>query len=142
MNLMRRRQSPHRWMAPRGGGSASSAGRALSVAVLCTAGMVLAACAQPIANERVELFQSMGSRQCSGGGRTLAALVDPLRAAGVEVLRAECGHDGRMRVALCGAADGRIAIVEIRPAQLAQAQALGFSPLRQLPQAHRVADCR
>lgn len=109
------------------------------LAATCAA---LAACAQPPAPQaRVELFKSLGSRQCSGGGSTLDALTAALRRAGVEVLQAECGHDGRMRAAMCDLPDGRIAIVAVPAAQREAALALGYAPLDAMAQAARTGAC-
>jgi hypothetical protein len=56
----------------------------------------------------------------------------------VPVLAVGCGTDGRMRPMVCGAADGRIAIIEIPAEHLAAADRLGFKPLTALPAARRL----
>jgi hypothetical protein len=83
----------------------------------------------------VAIAQSLGSRQCEGGGSTPQALAQTLRAAGLTVLSESCAHDGRMRPAVCGAPDGRLAVFEVPGEQLARAQALGFVALSTLPDA-------
>jgi hypothetical protein len=85
----------------------------------------------------VAVVRSLGTRQCEAGGTTPAALAQKLRDAGLSPLAPGCAHDGRMRPAVCGAPDGRLALVEIPHAQLARAQALGFVALSTLPEARR-----
>jgi len=99
--------------------------------------LLLPACAG-VAAPPLEVYQSLGSRQCERGGRTPAELAELLRAAGVPVQAVGCGHDGRMRPMVCGAADGRIAIIAIPAEQLATAEQLGFWPLSALPDARRL----
>jgi len=84
-------------------------------------------------------YKYVGSVQCTGGGTSLTELQLQLTGAGIQVLGATCGVDGNLYAAVCGGADGRIAIFEI-PAQQAQAaSALGFMPLADLPAATEVA---
>ena len=64
-----------------------------------------------------------------------------LKAAGVAVAAARCASDGRMRVAVCGAADGRLNAFEVPAAAMAAAQKAGFQPLKNLPDA-QFTDCR
>jgi hypothetical protein len=85
----------------------------------------------------VWIAQSLGSRQCEDGGRTPQAMAQALRDAGIGVLAVACGHDGRMRPAVCGGPDGRLALVEIAGEQRERAQALGWVPLAGLPEAQR-----
>ena len=86
----------------------------------------------------VRMFKSQGSVQCSGGGTSVAALAQQLQAAGVEVISSSRGTDGRMRIAMCGAADGRIGIFEVPARNADAAAALGFAPLSRLPSAQVV----
>lgn len=106
---------------------------------LLIAAVLLAACAGPAprpADEApVRVYKSAGSRQCSGGGQSLAEMRGQLESAGLRVLSATCGADGRARMAMCGAADGRIGILEIPAAQADTAAALGYAPLERLPEA-------
>lgn len=101
----------------------------------------LAACAVDptpgVAAERVSMARSTGAVQCSGGGRTLEETRRQLADAGVQVLSASCGHDGRMHPMMCGRSDGSLHIVEIPASQAAAAAALKFVPLSQLPEARR-----
>ena len=65
-------------------------------------------------------------------------LLGQLAPAGVEVISSSCGTDGRMRIAMCGAADGRIGIFEVPARNADAAAALGFAPLSRLPSAQVV----
>lgn len=90
--------------------------------------------------ERVSVSKSLGSVQCQpGSGITLSALQSELEAADIKVLGSSCGSNGRIYPAVCGASNGRIGILEILPAHLSKAAALGFVPLSDLPDATRVA---
>jgi hypothetical protein len=103
---------------------------------LLLVGGVLVGCsglrAQP---EVVAVWKSLGSRQCSGGSTSVESLASQLRQAGVAVHAAACGHDGRMRPAVCGQPDGRIGLFDIAAADLDRATALGFRPRAGLPDA-------
>lgn len=83
------------------------------------------------------VYKDMGSRQCSGGGISLAVLIRQLSDAGVPVTTASCGSDGRMYPAMCDAPDGRIGIMEVPEAKVTDAIALGFAPLSNLPYASK-----
>ncbi len=87
----------------------------------------------------VSVVKSTGSVQCTGGGRTLAALQAELTGAGVSVSGASCGHDGMIRPAVCGATDGTVGIFEVPAAQRAQAEALNFTLLSAAPATVRSA---
>ena len=93
------------------------------------------------AQTTAKVFKSLGSVQCSRGGADPASLARQLTDAGVAVRNSACGSDGRMRAAMCGANDGRIAIFEVDSADLAAAARLGFAPLANLPEA-QVSPCR
>lgn len=82
-----------------------------------------------------QVFKTMGSLQCSGGGVSLSALQAQLTAANVEVRSAACGTDGMFPPAVCGAPDSRIGIFEISPSQAEAAAAAGFKPLSTAPTA-------
>jgi hypothetical protein len=85
----------------------------------------------------VTLYKYAGSRQCSGGGISPEDARRALAAAGVQVLEAGCGADGRMHTASCGGADGRIVIVKVAARDAAAARGQGFAPLSELPDAAR-----
>jgi D-arabinose 1-dehydrogenase-like Zn-dependent alcohol dehydrogenase len=117
--------------------------RALPCTTLMLAAVWGAACSTVAApapesvSTPMAVAHSLGSRQCEAGGTTPQALAERLREAGVSVATWGCGHDGRMRPAVCGAGNGQIAVLEIDPAQLAQARQLGFTPLVDWPDARR-----
>lgn len=85
----------------------------------------------------VEIYKYQGSRQCEGGGVSLASMQQQLQMSGVQVKGSACGMDGRMYPAFCGGADGRINIFTVsgNTANLALGQ--GFSVLNDLPGAQR-----
>lgn len=89
------------------------------------------------ASGTVEIYRSLGSKQCEGGGKTAAQLRAELEAAKVRVREANCGRDGRMHPAMCGAGDGKIAIFLIDAHDLPRARAAGYGPLADLPDARR-----
>lgn len=103
-----------------------------ALALAAAAGAACSTMAAPLAVAR-----SLGTRQCESAGATPQALAQALRDAGLEVRAVACGHDGRMRPAVCGAPDGRLAIVDIPGDQAARAQALGWVPLADLRDAQR-----
>lgn len=82
-----------------------------------------------------------GARQCEAVGnraRDLQAAVEQLKAQGVTVKSASCGHDGLMRVALCGAATGDLFIVEVQGVSDARMRQASYSPMRDWPQAREM----
>ena len=91
--------------------------------------------------DTVEVFKSLGSMQCTGGGSTPEALRGQLSGAGVAVVATSCGSDGLAYPAMCGAPDGAIAIFEVPASQLQAAQSLSFAPLSSAPAARKSA-CR
>ena len=84
------------------------------------------------------VFKSTGSVQCAEGGTDLSTFARQLEAAGLKVISSACGSDGRMRVAMCGAPDGRVAIFELSSADAQSSAKLGFAPLSKLPDAQLV----
>lgn len=85
----------------------------------------------------VSVYLSLGSRQCQEGGRTVSEVQKLLTDAGVRVLSSSCGTDGMAYPAVCGAPDGRIAILEVPADQVEAARKAGFSLLSQRPRAQR-----
>lgn len=83
----------------------------------------------------VNVYKYVGSKQCSGGGTPLATMMRQLSDAGISAMNVNCGTDGRMYPAMCGAPDGRIGILEVPEAKISAAGALGFAPLSSLPEA-------
>ncbi|GGC15291.1 hypothetical protein GCM10007205_25280 [Oxalicibacterium flavum] len=114
-----------------------------SLAVFASA-VCLSACGVPQKTDVqsvVRVFQSFGTTQCSAADVDLASALRGLKDAGIRVIDASCGVDGLMRVAMCGAGDGRIAIAEIDAGDLQRAQDLGFALLNSAPEA-KVVPCR
>ena len=85
----------------------------------------------------ISVYQSLGSRQCIGGGDTLSTLQARLVLTGIQVLAASCGHDGQAYAAVCGGPDDNIGIFDVPSSQLALAARLSFAPLSDLPNAFR-----
>ncbi len=109
-----------------------------SLAVILVAGALNACGGGDSAPEAAELYVPMGSLQCTGGGTPLPEWERRLTAAGVQVLASSCGLDGQAHATVCGAPDGRIAIVRAPSSQASAASALGFMPLGSLPGATQV----
>jgi hypothetical protein len=106
------------------------------------AALALGACgggSSSLIPDTVAMYTPLGSLQCSGGGSSLASAQQKLTNAGVQVLGASCGLDGLTRPAVCGTADGRIAILDVPLEYLPAAVTLGFSRLSSLPNATKVA---
>lgn len=89
----------------------------------------------------LRVFKSAGGVQCADSGSDLATLTQALEAAGLKVLSASCGTDGRMRAAMCGAPDGRIAIFELSAEDAPAALKLGYAALSNLHDA-KLAPCK
>ena len=112
--------------------------------VVIALALVSASCvsANPTSSQTtVHVFKSMGSVQCAEGGTDLSTFARQLEAAGLKVISSACGADGRMRVAMCGAPDGRVAIFELSSADAQASSKLGFAPLSTLPDA-KVVPCK
>lgn len=117
--------------------------------LLAALGATLGACAQTPpaaapgpAPALLTVARPLGTQQCGDRGvATAELLAASLRAAGVQAQALRCGHDGRMRPQMCGAPDGRLAIVDVPAAQLEMAQGQGFQPLSRWPDA-RSEPCR
>lgn len=86
--------------------------------------------------ERLSIYLSAGTRQCEpAAANPMDAALQRLAAAGVQATAARCGHDGRIRAAMCGLSDGRILVVDVPGEKLDQARTLGWRPLAELPDA-------
>lgn len=80
-----------------------------------------------------KVFKYEGSKQCQqGSGVALEIMQRDLVEAGVDVICAHRGHDGRMRIQMCGADTGKMNLFVIPGEQLPKAQALGFSSVSEL----------
>lgn len=88
----------------------------------------------------MQVFKSLGGRQCESGGSSASELARQLEQSGVRVRQIYCGQDGLMRPSVCGAGDGRIAILDIDHRDAAAAAEQGFAPLSRQPEA-RVVPC-
>lgn len=110
----------------------------LRAALLMLAVVPVAACASA-PPKAVSVYLTLGSRQCQEGGRTVSDVQKMLREAGIQVLASSCGTDGMMYPAVCGAPDGRIAIIDVPEGQVEAARKLGLSLLSERPHAQRVA---
>lgn len=101
---------------------------------------LLAACASAVPNaaeKSVSVYKSRGGLQCENNAVAVSELERQLKEAGIRVAASSCGHDGRMRPAMCGRPDGNIAIFDIPASQLEAAVALKFAPLERAPEASR-----
>lgn len=103
--------------------------------------LLLAACGDRATQEdSVEVYMATGAVQCEGGGKSLEEMARGLRESGIEPLGQSCGHDGMMRPAVCGAADGSIGIFIVSTSDQNASGELGFEPLASLPEA-TLNDC-
>ncbi|MFZ4649330.1 MAG: hypothetical protein ACOYLV_01350 [Rubrivivax sp.] len=108
------------------------------LAILAAPALVVAGCSVAHGTSKpVAVYMSLGSKQCQEGGRTVSDVQKTLRAAGIQVLAATCGSDGFAYPAVCGAPDGRIAIVDVPAEQASAAVKLGFRLLSDRPGATR-----
>jgi len=83
----------------------------------------------------VEIYKHRGSVQCDfNSGTDLDTMSLELTNAGVEVLESREDYDGYLYPAVCGAADGKINVFNIRQSQLEIATGLGFNLLSDLSQ--------
>lgn len=78
--------------------------------------------------DTTEVFKYYGTRQCAPTAGVYDQLERDLTAAGVTVIAGREDSDGMMRITLCGAPDGRIAVFTIPADQVARAQTAGFQP--------------
>lgn len=105
-------------------------------AALFALAVPLGGCAAASAEARVSVYTSAGTRQCEPAATDpMPAALARLAAAGVEASAPRCGHDGRIRAAMCGMSDGRILVVDVPAAALVKAKELGWRPLADLPDA-------
>lgn len=87
------------------------------------------ACTAAPAAPAIKVFKSRGSVQCGADGQSPELMQKELRQAGITVQRLACGSDGRMRIAMCNAPDGRLNIFEIPATSQTAAEALGYAVL-------------
>lgn len=85
----------------------------------------------------VPVYKYVGSKQCEGGGIPVEKMMRQLSEGGIPAMNVQCGTDGRVYPAMCGAPDGRIGILEVPEGKVSAAAALGFAPLSSLPGASK-----
>ena len=79
------------------------------------------------ADQRIEVFKYSGAIQCqTGSGFSLADMKKQLTNAGVVVLNARRGSDGKMYAAVCGGQTGIINIYTIYLKDLNTVKGLGY----------------
>ena len=98
-----------------------------------------AGAAQNAAEPTVSVYKSRGGLQCENNALAVSELERQLKDAGIRVAASSCGHDGRMRPAMCGRPDGNIAIFDIPASKLDAAVALKFAPMERAKDASRAA---
>ena len=108
-------------------------------------GSVLAACSgmepAPAKVPTAKIFKSFGTVQCEPASVSTGPMVAELEKAGVHVYASACGVDGMMRPAVCGAGDGRIAIIDVAADKISKAMSLGFDPISKVPE-FQTAPCK
>lgn len=82
-------------------------------------------------------YKNFGYKQCEPATVKLQDIVAQVKGAGVQVVSASCGADGRMYAAMCGGPDGRIAIIDAPSSSADKLKSLGFAPLSTLPDAQK-----
>ncbi len=86
----------------------------------------LVACAS--GGQKVEVYRSLNGKQCEQGGLSLTELEQALLARGVRAPgKGKRVDDGRMRVAMCGAPDGKVGVFQIDKSELELARQAGFA---------------
>ncbi|TXH71169.1 MAG: hypothetical protein E6Q83_02910 [Thiothrix sp.] len=113
----------------------------MSLSWLAMLPVSLAAKPAPAPANLIKVYKYQGSLQCQGGGEPLAKMRRQLIKRGVKVLAGQCGVDGLIYPAVCGAPDGHINIFTIQRQSLVKAQSQGFDLLRNLPDA-QVTYCK
>lgn len=115
--------------------------RLMSLSCFVLLPISLAAKPVPAPANLIKIYKHQGSLQCQGGGEPLAQMRRQLNKLGVRVISGQCGVDGLVYPAVCGAPDGRINIFLIQRQGLSKAQAQGFELLKNLPDA-QVTSCK
>lgn len=77
-----------------------------------------------------KVYKYDGSVKCEqGSGVALDKMAQELINAGVDVTCSQKGHDGKARIAMCGAETGVMNIYTIKSSSLADALRIGFKPV-------------
>lgn len=104
--------------------------RSIFTGSLC---LLISACGADPADPVVKVFKFDQSKQCEESGITPEDMRKELMTVGVDVLCAQKNHDGRMRPAVCGGGTGAINVFLIHSSNLADATALGYASVAELP---------
>jgi hypothetical protein len=83
---------------------------------------------------QTKVFKPDNSVQCGGAGIDVDVMAMELIDDGIDVLCAQTGNDGLLRIAVCGAGTGNINIYTINTANLPDAELLGFASVDTLPE--------
>lgn len=80
---------------------------------------------------QISVTKPLGTTQCSevDPNLELKKLKNVLEQANINVYSAEIGTDGMSHIALCGAADGKIALFNVNKNSLLKAQNLGYKQI-------------
>ncbi|MCH4248474.1 hypothetical protein [Acinetobacter populi] len=80
------------------------------------------------AQQSIEVYKSLQSRQCENSGLSLSQLKQELQTAKIQVLAEREGDTGKAYIQMCGAPDGRLGVFSIDVKDLSKATTLGFKP--------------
>lgn len=87
---------------------------------------------QAAPEESVWIKRGDGSTSCEpGSGKSLSSDATDLRKSEISVLEEKKGHDGKMRIELCGIATGAENVFRIKKSDLPKALSLGYQVLSQ-----------
>lgn len=93
----------------------------------------LSGCQHLIPNQehQISITKPLGTTQCSDTDPTteLKKHKAVLEQANIQVYSAEIGTDGMSHIALCGTADGKIAIFNVNKTSLLTVQSLGYKQI-------------
>lgn len=83
--------------------------------------------------QQVKIYKYAGVRQCEAdSGISLEDMQNELSDAGIDVICAAVGNDGKSYITLCGADTGTINTYVIKRSNLSDAEQLGFKPLSEM----------
>lgn len=81
----------------------------------------------------MDVSRSDGSVQCGTGPKiSLDEAVAEVEAAGVSVFGARTAHDGRKRIAMCGASTGHVHVLSINSEDFGVVEELGFEDFSEI----------
>lgn len=94
---------------------------------MCIVLLSIASAEAPARTSIMDVSRADGSLQCGAGPAiSLKETIAEVGAAGIAVLDARSAHDGRKRIAMCGAPTGQMHILSISSGDFEAVQALGF----------------